>query len=144
VARRLTYLFVAVAAATALGSASLLAQAADLPLQSMPLRDPTQPADAAAPEGDDAPSSGLQSIIRPMNNKSGAKSAGKPRAIIDGMLVGVGDKVGDATLIAIGVDHVILKNADGTHETMSLTPGVDKTPVRKSSSSYSSNVSRKP
>jgi hypothetical protein len=139
VACRLTHLLVAAAAVAAFGSASLLTQATELPL-----RDPTQPADAVAADGDDAPSSGLQSIIRPTNNKSGTKIAGKPRAIIDGILVGVGDKVGDATITTIGTDRVVLKNTDGTYETMSLTPGVDKMPVRKNSLSHSSNVPRTP
>ncbi len=68
------------------------------------------------------PTTGLQSIIR--------RKAGKPAALINGALVELGGKVGEARLIRIGEDSVVLRGPQGI-ETLYLTPGVEKKAVRK-------------
>lgn len=89
--------------------------------------DPTRPAidtgtvaaGAATPAETAA---GLQSIIQ--------RKHGRPAALINGTVVELGDKVGDARLLKIGDDHVVLRGLSG-NETLRLTPGVDKRAVRK-------------
>jgi hypothetical protein len=89
--------------------------------------DPTRPAidagSAAAP-GMAAPAAagGLQSIIR--------RRDGRPAALIDGRVVELGGKVGDARLVRIGEDFAVLRGAQGS-ETLRLTPGVEKKAVKK-------------
>lgn len=88
-----------------------------------PTRPPFEP-NAAAAAGATAPEavSGLQSIIR--------RKAGKPAALINGSLVELGGKVGEARLIRIGEDFVVLRGPQGV-ETLHLTPGIEKKAVRK-------------
>lgn len=87
-----------------------------------PTRPPFEPnaalAGATAPEA----ASGLQSIIR--------RKAGKPAALINGALIELGGKVGEARLIRIGEDFVVLRGPQGV-ETLYLTPGIEKKAVRK-------------
>lgn len=100
-----------------LGSLSSLAMAQGLP-------DPTRPPAIveAAPTATAATTpSGLQSIIRRAN--------GKAAAVINGVYVEQGGKVGDATLTRINEDSVELRSASG-RETMYLTPGIGKTKVK--------------
>lgn len=66
--------------------------------------------------------SGLQSIIQ--------RKSGKPAALINGVAVELGGKVGEARLVKIGDDFVVLRGAMGD-ETLRLTPGVEKKAVRK-------------
>lgn len=75
-------------------------------------------AGATAPEA----ASGLQSIIR--------RQAGKPAALINGTLVELGGKVGEARLIRIGENFVVLRGPQGV-ETLYLTPGIEKKAVKK-------------
>lgn len=104
-------------------AAMTLALAASLaPAQGLP--DPTRPpagfdASASAPAAGTATVSArsLQSIIR----RQGARSA----AVISGVYVEIGGKVGDATLERVGEDSVDLRSAAG-RETLYLTPGVGK------------------
>lgn len=86
------------------------------------LPDPTRPAlpgpaEAARTGGakpGDAP--GLRSVV----------TRGPWRgAVIGGELVPVGGKVGEATLLAVHEDHVVLRHADGRRETLSLYPAVE-------------------
>jgi hypothetical protein len=104
------------AALLLLASLSGLATAQGLP-------DPTRP--PASVEGDPAATaiapSGLQSIIR--------RQHGKSAAVINGVYVEQGGKVGDATLTRIGEDSVELRSSSG-RETMYLTPGVGKQKVK--------------
>jgi MSHA biogenesis protein MshK len=98
------------------------------------LPDPTRPPAsleaANSQQNPVAPPSGLQSIIRRQGTKSGA--------VINGVYVELGGKVGDATLERIGEDSVDLRSATG-RETMYLTPGVGKKVVPTES-----NVAKRP
>ncbi len=94
------------------------------------LRDPTRPAASfvtgpAVADGTGAavPSAGgrLRSIKMP-------RRGGKPVAIIDGQVVGIGDKVGEARLIRLTGSEAVLESASG-RETLFLTPDVTKKPV---------------
>jgi hypothetical protein len=82
------------------------------------LPDPTRPPAIVetAPAAASAPS-GLQSIIR--------REKGRSAAVINGVYVEQGGKIGDATLTRIGEDFVELRSASG-RETMYLTPGIGK------------------
>lgn len=88
--------------------------------------DPTRPAvdtGIAAPgmAAASAPA-GLQSIIQHRN--------GKPAALINGAVVELGGKVGEARLVKIGDDFVVLRGALG-NEILRLTPDVEKKTARK-------------
>lgn len=63
------------------------------------------------------PTNGLQSIILGKGRK--------PMALINGVTVEIGGKVGDATLVKISESAVVLKGPAG-RETLYLTPGVEK------------------
>jgi hypothetical protein len=80
--------------------------------------DPTRPSGVAEYGVNGGSDSGLQSIIR--------RHGQKPRALINGELVTLGDKVGEARLVAIKDDHVVLQDASGQRETLALTPGINK------------------
>lgn len=89
--------------------------------------DPTRPAidtGVGMPAGAPAATSagGLQSIIQ--------RRSGKPAALINGAVVELGGKVGEARLVKIGDDFVVLRGAMGK-EILRLTPGVEKKVVRK-------------
>jgi MSHA biogenesis protein MshK len=89
------------------------------PTNAWSLPDPTRPPDfVGAESAATAPvSSGLQSIIR--------RPHGRSAAVINGVYVELGGRIGDATLERIGEDSVQLRSASG-RETMYLTPGVGK------------------
>ena len=86
------------------------------------LADPTRPAvtasepvasgavDAAAP-------SGLQTIIIGRGRK--------PMAVINGIMVGLGDKIGEATLVKLSESEAVLLGPAG-REVLQLLPGVAK------------------
>lgn len=88
--------------------------------------DPTRPAvdtGVSAPGVTAAPATaGLQSIIQRRN--------GKPAALINGAVVELGGKVGEARLVKIGDDFVVLRGALG-NETLRLTPEVEKKAAKK-------------
>lgn len=89
--------------------------------------DPTRPAidtGMGASAGMTAPQSigSLQSIIQ--------RKTGKPAALINGTLVELGARVGEARLAIIGDDFVELRGPAGK-EILRLTPAVDKKLVRK-------------
>lgn len=94
-----------------------------LPGAADPLRDPTEPpaawrpasAAAARPEAPPRPPPSLQAVWR----RHGAEVA-----VIDGVRVAAGDRVRDSRVMAIGTDHVRLREASGRVTTLSLTPRV--------------------
>lgn len=112
-ARRLTFVFLLLA------SGALQAQVAD----------PTRPAiDTGAAVGTQSAGStqtGLQSIIQRKN--------GKPAALINGTVVELGGKVGEARLVRIGENFVELRGTLGK-EVLHLTPDVEKKAARKDKS----------
>lgn len=91
------------------------------------LSDPTRPAlddTHAQPQtsGTTTPaSSGLQTIIR--------RNGAKPAAIINGEYIELGGRVGEARLSAVREDSVVLSGPSGS-ETLMLTPGIVKTPIK--------------
>jgi hypothetical protein len=110
----------AIALTTLLASLAPHAHAQALP-------DPTRPPGNAEFSGSGGyGSSGLQSIIRPAGQK--------PRALIHGEIVALGGKVGGVDgsqrLVAVNADSVVLLDADGNRETLTLTPGISKSPAK--------------
>ncbi len=105
-------------------AAALTGLASQVLAQGLP--DPTRPPGNAEYGSAGYASSGLQSIIRPTGQK--------PRALIHGELVTLGGKVGESQLIAINTDSVVLRDADGNRETLTLTPGISKSPAKNKSS----------
>lgn len=92
------------------------------PAWSQGLADPTRPPAAlAADPGPAAPAAGLQFIIR--------RQGMKPVAVINGSRVELGGRVGDARLIAVNEDSVVLQSDTG-RELLRLTPGVEKKPAQ--------------
>ena len=85
--------------------------------------DPTKPpASVSTPATEQANTAapaltGLQSVI--------LRKQGKPAALINGEVVELGGKLGEATLVKINEDTVVLKGADG-EETLRLTPAAEK------------------
>ena len=88
-----------------------------------PLADPTRPPLHGSVEARDAapaPLTRLQSVLI---------SAGRSRAVIDGRAFQVGERVGDAMLVAIEPSHVLLQRG-GAYERLTLVPaGVEKKAV---------------
>jgi len=90
------------------------------------LADPTRPpAQATLPAGDAtnpaAPPAltGLQSVILSRGGK------GRPAAVINGEVVQLGGKVGEARLVKVEEDYVVLLGAEG-RETLRLMPAAEK------------------
>lgn len=115
-AQRLILELCALAALFAGSSASQAALA-------QPLGDPMRPpaAVAAPPEPGEASKTAarLQSVLI---------SPGRRVAVIDGRLVRVGERVGDATLVAISESQVVLQGPGG-RETLKLIPVIEKKPI---------------
>jgi MSHA biogenesis protein MshK len=90
--------------------------------------DPTRPPAGfeSAPAGSAVPAqpapakAGLQTIIRRAN--------GKPAAVINGRVVELGGRIGDARLVNVNEDSVVLQTPAG-RETLRLTPGIEKQPA---------------
>ena len=55
-------------------------------------------------------------------------SSGRRVAVIDGRAVRIGERVGDAIVVAIAPSEVTLQRGEA-RETLTLHPGVDKRPV---------------
>jgi MSHA biogenesis protein MshK len=88
-----------------------------------PMRPPaaageTAPAASTGSEGMPATSNGLQTIILGRGRK--------PMAVINGIAVGLGDKVGEARLVKLSETQAVLQGPGGK-ETLYLTPGVERT-----------------
>ncbi|MEW6165501.1 MAG: MSHA biogenesis protein MshK [Pseudomonadota bacterium] len=104
-------------------NASLILLAGLLPGPSgaQALADPTRPPAEVAPAvestGGAVAASGLQSVIM--------RKHGRPAALINGAVVELGGKVGEATLVTVGEDSVVLRGPEG-EETMRLTPAAAK------------------
>lgn len=86
------------------------------------LADPTRPPAAIGGAGEPAgaaafEASGLQSVI--------LRKTGKPAALINGNVVELGGKVGEARLIRISEDAVVLRGPQGD-ETLRLMPAAEK------------------
>ncbi len=94
--------------------------------------DPTRPAIDTSAGADPsldasiAASSGLQSVILRKN--------GKPAALINGLVVELGGKVGEARLIKVSEDHVVLRGPLGD-ETLRLMPTAEKKVVKQEKTS---------
>ena len=82
------------------------------------LRDPTRP-----PMVD--PNSGGEAAPAVQRLQSTLLSKGRRLAIIDGRTVALGDKVGDATLVALSESEAVLRRGDEL-ERLRLLPGTDK------------------
>ncbi|RZL09017.1 MAG: hypothetical protein EOP40_11245 [Rubrivivax sp.] len=48
-------------------------------------------------------------------------------ALIDGQVVGIGERLGDATVVSMDSETVVLRGAQGQHKLLTLTPTVNKT-----------------
>jgi len=88
------------------------------------LSDPTRPppvaveaAPATSAEGTPPPSGGLQTIILGRGRK--------PMAVINGITVGLGDKVGESRLVKLSETQAVLQGPGG-REILYLTPGVER------------------
>lgn len=57
-------------------------------------------------------------------------SSGRRIAVIDGVPVAVGGKIGEATLVRVSEGEVLLKTGTQT-EILKLLPGIDKKPARR-------------
>lgn len=117
-------LIAAMCALTALFAGSSASQAA----LAQALRDPMRPpaaAEASALQGAGAAPAAarLQSVLI---------SPGRRVAVIDGRVVRLGERVGDATLVAISESQVVLQRADA-RETLKLNPVVEKKPAARRS-----------
>jgi MSHA biogenesis protein MshK len=88
-----------------------------------PLPDPTRPPPGWAESAPDM----AATVSGPILQSVQISAAGRT-AIINGQLVRVGQKIGDARVIRISEDEVVLKGGTGM-ETLSLFPGVQKKPV---------------
>lgn len=84
------------------------------------MTDPTRPPVELLGAGPAAPESPLQSVLISGQRKS---------AIINGQIVPLGGKYGDARLVRITPTEVTLKTDEAT-EVLKLYPSVDKMPVR--------------
>lgn len=88
------------------------------------LNDPTRPPGDAALQADAAAGmavpGGLQSVI--------LRKHGKPAALINGEVVELGGKVGEARLVKVNEDSVVLKGPGG-EEILRLMPAVEKKKV---------------
>ena len=96
------------------------------PAMAQALVDPTQPPMALAPqapavEGVASPVQQLQSVIISPTRKA---------AIINGVVVELGGKYGDAVLTKVGEDEVVL-SGDGSRQVLKLYPAVEKVGVSK-------------
>lgn len=90
------------------------------------LQDPTRPPvgmESAQPATAAPAPTGLQTVIR--------RQGAKPAAMINGAYVELGDRVGDARLVAVGDDSVTLQG-EGGREVLRLTPGIEKQPAKQS------------
>ncbi len=115
-------LIAAMCALTALLAGSSASQAALAQTLGDPMRPPATPGPSPAQAAGEVPAAGrLQSVLI---------SPRRRVAVIDGRAVRLGERVGDATLIAISESQVVLQRAEA-RETLKLNPVVEKKPVKK-------------
>lgn len=103
------------------------------------LTDPTQPPAALAVEapavaGVMSPTQQLQSVIISPKRKA---------AIINGVLVELGGKYGDAVLTKVAEDEVVL-SSNGSHEVLKLYPAVEKVSSARSKRAPSKSPAKAP
>lgn len=111
------------AASLALGAALALVPVAALPQE---LTDPTRP-----PAGFTAAPLGAVVVAPPGNQlQSVIISPKRKAAIINGMVVELGEKYGDAVLTKVAEDEVVLRTGDSS-EVLKLYPGVEKTAIAR-------------
>lgn len=91
--------------------------AQSLPDPTRPPADLTQPSAPGQPGSPAPAASGLQSVI--------LKKEGRPAALINGMVVELGGMVGEAKLVKVDEDSVVLLGPEG-RETLQLTPEAEK------------------
>ena len=122
-------LSLAVAAAAVLAAAGAVSTGPALAQTALP--DPTRPPaaleeSAVAVEAKTGKGSGvvaqggLQTVIM--------RKGRKPVAVINGTMVELGGKLGDATLVEVGENEVVLQGPQG-REVLHLTPSAEKQPV---------------
>lgn len=86
--------------------------------------DPTQPPMAMTPGGDIAVGEPVGPVLQ-----SVLMAPGRKIAVISGQSVHVGEKFGDATLIKVTDQEAVLRNGDGTMQTLKMHPAVAKTVI---------------
>lgn len=103
------------------------------------LVDPTRPPALVEPAPEGAATtttqSGLQAVI--------LREGRKPIAVINGVQVELGGKLGDATLVKLNESEAVLQGPAG-RETLWLTPGVGKTSATNSRINLQHRDLRKP
>lgn len=87
-----------------------------------PMRPPGGSGDATA-----ASVGGSESGVSAIFLRRGAK----PAALVNGIYVVQGGKLGDRRVVKISESEVVLKAPDGSREVMKLVPGIQKQPVVK-------------
>jgi MSHA biogenesis protein MshK len=114
-------LIVALCTLAALAAGSSASQAALAQALADPMRPPATPGPSPAQGAGDAEKAAarLQSVLI---------SPARRVAVIDGRVVQLGERVGDARLVAISESQVVLQRANG-RETLKLNPVVEKKPV---------------
>jgi MSHA biogenesis protein MshK len=116
------------AAACALGAVLALMPTAAL---SQELTDPTRPPAGLAVV---APEGGGEGAVTPVNQlQSVIISPTRKAAIINGVVVKLGGKVGDAVLTRVAEDEVVLMSGD-SRQVLKLHPAVDKVEIATSAS----------
>ncbi len=115
-----------IAALCALGAA-LAGSSASQAALAQALHDPMRPPAASDPSTAEA---SKDSAARTARLQSVLISPGRRVAVIDGRVVRLGERVGDATLVAISESQVVLQRRGG-RETLKLNPVVDKKAARK-------------
>jgi len=101
------------------------------------LADPTRPPDLVepAPAGTAAAagvkSRGLQTVI--------LREGQQPMAVINGVQVKLGDKLGDATLVKLNEFEAVLQGPSG-REVLRMTPGIEKTSATPKPAAPQDNV----
>ena len=110
-----------------------------VPVRAQALTDPTQPPAALAVEapavsGAISPVQQLQSVIISPKRKA---------AIINGVLVELGGKYGDAVLTRVAEDEVVL-SSNGSREVLKLYPAVEKVSSTRSKRAPSKSPAKAP
>lgn len=116
-------LIAALCALAALLAGSSASQAALAQALADPMRPPAAAAASPAEGGAEAPKGAarLQSVLI---------SPKRRIAVIDGRVVRLGERVGDAKVVAISESRVVLQRATG-RETLKLNPVAEKKPAKK-------------
>jgi MSHA biogenesis protein MshK len=98
--------------------------AASSPSPAQVLNDPTKPPASTSLSPEEAAPG--EAAVAPSRLQSVLISPSRRTAVIDGRAVTIGDRVGDATLVAIAPSEVILQRG-AERQALKLHPGVEKT-----------------